>query len=80
MVILMNLKSFFNNFFVGFSPKPKDDFSILPTEDDSSSNINSSNLLQGNSNSSTITKELSFNIRDNLNTIKSIYNTLIAMW
>ena len=73
----MNLKSFFNNFFVGFSPKPKDNFSILSIEDDSSSNINSSNLLQGNSNSSTMPKELSFNICDNLNTIKSIYNTLI---
>jgi spore germination protein KA len=76
-VIIMNLKTFFNNFFVGFSPSPKDDFSILSDETNFPNAENSSELLKGLCNTSTVPKELSFNISDNLNTIKTIYNSLI---
>lgn len=73
----MNFKTFLNNIFIGFSPTPKDNFSILSGENTSFNTENSSNLLKGDSNGPTVPKELSFNICDNLNTIKSIYNTLI---
>lgn len=74
MVIRMNFKTFFNNFISGFSPSPKDNFSLLSEKDYSE---NSQELLKGISNSNTIPKKLSSSICENLNTIKSIYNSLI---
>lgn len=71
----MNFKAFFNNFFTGFSPSPKDNFSLL-----SENNVHSENsqeLLKGFSNSKTTPEKLSSNICENLNTIKSIYNSMI---
>ena len=73
----MSFKTFFNNLFVGFSPTPKDNFSLLSSQGNFSNTENSSELLKGNSNSSTVPKQLSCNISENLNTIKSIYNVLI---
>ena len=73
----MNFKAFFNNLFIGSSPSPKDDFSLISSSNNPSDTQNSSELLSGSSNAPTVPKKLSFNICDNLNTIKSIYNTLI---
>lgn len=73
----MNFKTFFNNFFTGFSSSPKDNFSLLSEKNKTSNTENSSKLLEGASNSPTTPKTISSNIGENLNTIKSIYNALI---
>ena len=72
----MNFKNLFNNFFDKNSSKQYH-FSILSGGGNYNENNTSSSLMDTSTTSPTTPKELFANIDDNLNTMKSIYNTLI---
>ncbi len=74
----MNFKSFFKGFFPNYTSTNKDSFSILSGESNCSNmNNSSSDLMESLSNSPTIPENIFSNIKQNLDTMKSIYNTLI---
>ncbi len=72
----MNFKNFFNGFFRNI-PSNKYNFSILSGGGHYSKDNSSSQLIDTSTNSPTTPKKIFSNIDDNLNTMKSIYNTLI---
>ena len=72
----MKFKNLFNNFFDKNSSKQYN-FSILSGGGNYNENNNSSSLIDTSIATPTTPKELFTNIDDNLNAMKSIYNTLI---